>query len=449
MDEGWRLTGGFHVSEDQLALSAIRHARVPKSPLRSLVKGRGIFRGPIFSRMPADGPEHGEPYVSAKDLVTSDVEPAAYLSRRHGQLLEDLRLHEGMILVTCSGMNLGKVIWTRPELDGLVASHDLIRIEPNEQAVPPGYLFAFLSGRYGHALIRRQIYGGHIKHIEPDQIAGLPVPRLTESVEATSNDFVQRAALLRDKATAMRRKAIAKVQSLLEWTSAPVTNIATASASSLRRRMDAFHHSSRVVAGRETLANHASSVPLGSKTAEVFEPNRGPRLKVDDSAFGIPFLSSSEVFSLDPVGDYWISRRRTPNLERLQVTDKDLLLPRSGQLGGIIGRAVLPLPTYYGHAASEHLVRVRCRRREDAFFLWSIFASEPGYLATIGTGFGASIPSLDCELLADLRVPWFDSQTRKAISGLIASAIESTSDAIDLERRAVHMVEDALEGKAN
>jgi type I restriction enzyme S subunit len=181
----------------------------------------------------------------------------------------------------------------------------------------------------------------------------------------------------------------------------------------------------------------------------VFEPNRGSRLKVDDPAFGVPFLSSSEVFRLDPAGEYSISKRRTPHLDKLLVSERDLLLPRSGQLGGIIGRAVLPLPTYYGHAASEHLVRVRCSSKEGAFFLWSVFASEPGYLATIGTAYGSSIPSLDCELLAEMKVPWFDDTTRAELSKLVASAVEANTQAIHAERKAVRMVEDAIEKGAN
>lgn len=204
----------------------------------------------------------------------------------------------------------------------------------------------------------------------------------------------------------------------------------------------------RVAAAREQLVRR-SPARLADKVEAVFEPNRGPRLKVDDLKLGVPLLSSSEVFRLDPVGEYSISRQRTPHIEKLLVSERDLLLPRSGQLGGIIGRAVLPLPTYYGHAASEHLVRVRCRSTDDAFFLWAVFASEPGYLATVGTAFGSSIPSLDCELLGETKVPWFDDATRAELSTLVASAVEGNTQAIHAERMAVRMVEDAIEKGAN
>jgi type I restriction enzyme, S subunit len=442
--EDFRLTGGFHITEDRLAIATLRRWSGRTSRVSELVQGRGVFRGPIFSRMFVSDPLLGEPYVSAKDIVNSDVTPAGYLSRRHGSLLENLRLHEGMILITCSGMNLGRAIWARRDLEGLVASHDLIRIEPDEKAIPPGYLYAFLASRYGHALVRKQIYGGNIKHVEPAHIASLAVPRLGKNVETTAHGLTGEAAKLRDQATAAQREAISDVHALLGWTGIASRNITQAASSVLQRRLDAFHHTPRVVRARETLARRAA-VTLGDKVESVFEPNRGPRHKVDDPGFGVPFLSSSEVFRLDPVGEYSISKRRTPHLDKLLVSERDLLLPRSGQLGGIIGRAVLPLPTYYGHAASEHLVRVRCNSKEDAFFLWSVFASEPGYLATIGTAFGSSIPSLDCELIADMQVPWFESAKRMELSSLVADSLEANTRAIHAERKAVRIVEDAIE----
>lgn len=442
--EGHRLTGAFHVTEDRLAVATLRKWKGDSSRVADLVVGRGVFRGPIFTRVFVDDPSHGEPYVSARDIVNADVRPAGYLSRNHGPLLDALRLREGMILVTCSGMNLGSAIWARGEMEGLVASHDLIRVEPNADVVPPGFLFTFLASRYGHALIRKQIYGGHIKHVEPEHLAALSIPRLGKEIEAAAHELIEEAAKQRDKAAVLQRAAISRVCKLLGWTSVASTNITHTTSSRLQRRLDAFHHTPRAVGAREALDSD-TAVRLGDKVKSVFEPNRGPRLKVDDPAFGIPLLSSSEVFRLDPVAEYSISKRRTPHLDTLLVLERDLLLPRSGQLGGIIGRAVLPLPTYYGQAASEHLVRIRCKSKEDAFFLWSVFASEPGYLATIGTAFGSSIPSLDCELIANLAVPWFDNAKRSELSKLVGDSVDANTQAIHAERKAVRIVEEAIE----
>ena len=194
--EGCRLTGGYHLSEDQVAVNRLHRLRKQSSMLQALVTGRGVFRGPIFRRVYAAGPSHGEPYVSASDLLESHVRPASYLSPSLGDLLDGLRLDEGMILVTRSGMNLGSAIWTRPDMVGLVATDDLIRVCPDQRVVPPGYLYTFLACRYGHAWIRKQIYGGNIKHIEPSHLAPMPVPRLAEAVESRSHDLIVASAQL-------------------------------------------------------------------------------------------------------------------------------------------------------------------------------------------------------------------------------------------------------------
>ena len=66
---------------------------------------------------------------------------------------------------------------------GLFASHDLIRVVANTEAVPAGYLYTFLASRYGRVSIRRQTYGGSVKHIEPEQLRELLIPRVDRGVE--------------------------------------------------------------------------------------------------------------------------------------------------------------------------------------------------------------------------------------------------------------------------
>lgn len=50
--------------------------------------------------------------------------------------------------------------------------------------------------------------------------------------------------------------------------------------------------------------------------------------------------------------------RRTPGLEDLLVSAQTILVPRSGQLVGIIGHAVLPHGDIVGGAVSEDAIRI-------------------------------------------------------------------------------------------
>jgi len=358
--------------------------------------------------------------------------------------LSYLKIQPGMTLISCSG-TIGRMVYARPDMSEMWSSQHIMKVVPDEEKIPSGYLYAFLSSKFGVPLVTSGTYGSIIQSIEPEHIAGLPVPRLGGETEIEVHSLVEHAASKRSEAAKLRNEAVQRVVSALKWSSQAASSLwGITSSSEIQRRFDALHHTSGICAARERLAAEPSR-KLRDVVEEVFEPNRGPRRKVEDAEYGVPFLSSSEVFRLDPVGEYLISRSRTPHLERQLITDRDLLLPRSGQLGGIIGRAILPLPSYYGSAASEHLVRVRCKSKEDAFFIWAILATEPGYYAAIGTAYGSSIPSLDCSLLSDLWIPWWTDQRREAIVTLVSQMITALSQAIDAERQGVALVENAIE----
>ena len=447
--DGRRLDCGPYMSGALEAKVLLERLRARKDPLKDVTANgiAGIFNGPRFARSYVDDPANGVPFLGSTDILNADLTNLALLSQKQVAANPRLIVRARWTLITCSG-TIGRMAYARPDMDGMAGSQHFMRVVPDTKKILPGYLYSYLTSKFGVPIVVGGTYGAIIQHIEPEHIANLPVPRLGRRIETEAHELVDEAAGLRDDAANSRRKALTYVQDLLSWKTPSETNITQAAASALERRLDAFHHTPRVVEARESLSRLGAE-RLGKKVESVFEPNRGPRLKVDDPAFGVPFLSSSEVFRLDPIGEYSISTRRTPHLDKLLVSERDLLIPRSGQLGGIIGRAVLPLPTYYGHAASEHLVRVRCTSKEDAFFLWAVLASEPGYLATIGTAFGSSIPSLDCELLADLKVPWFDGAKRSQLCRLVGSALHANTRAIHAERNAVRIVEDAIEAGAN
>lgn len=447
--DGRRLDCNPYMSGALEAKVLLERLKAKKEPLRNVTENgmAGIFNGPRFARAYVDDPGAGVPFMGSTDILNGDLTNLPRLSKKQVAAAPRLVVHPNWTLITCSG-TIGRMAYARRGMEGMAGSQHFMRVVPDPQKIPPGYLYAYLSSKFGVPLVVGGTYGAIIQHIEPEHIADLPVPRLGKRIETTAHDLIAEAARLRDEVAAAQRTAISRVHKLLKWTGFPPTNVAQTTASALQRRLDAFYHKPSVVGARVALAG-PTAVRLGDNVDSVFEPNRGARLKVDDPAFGVPFLSSSEVFRLDPVGEYSISKRRTPHLDKLLVSERDLLIPRSGQLGGIIGRAVLPLPTYYGHAASEHLVRVRCISKEDAFFLWSVFASEPGYLATIGTAFGSSIPSLDCALIAEMQVPWFGDADRLALSKLVAGSVEASGRAILAERKAVRIVEDAIEKGAD
>ncbi|NEQ48434.1 MAG: restriction endonuclease subunit S [Leptolyngbya sp. SIOISBB] len=419
---------------------------MPTEPLKEITENglAGIYHAGRIKRLWVDSPKHGYPFLSSTDILQADLSELRNISKISVDENPQLIIQKDWTLITRSG-SIGKTAYARAEMNGMACTEDVLRVVPDDQKVLPGYLYTYLSSKFGMPLVTSGTYGAIIQHIEPHHIADIPVPRITSEIETKIHNLIQSAADLRSEANRKRQEAINKVEQELNWNSKELYGLSNiVDSNQLIRRFDGFYHSHSIASARNTLASHPDSILLEKVVKEVFEPNRGARIKVKDLDYGVPFLSSSEVFRLDPTGEYLVSKNM-PHFERLLIYENDLLLPRSGQVGGIIGRAVLPLATNYGHAATEHLVRIRCSSREDAWLLWAIFASQPGYYAAIGTAYGTSIPSLDCELLSQLQIPWIQGEFREEIVELVSQKITKLTEAIHKERTAIQMLENHIE----
>ena len=436
---GRRLDCNPYMSGALEARDALR--RLSKTEILSDVTER-IFHAGREGRTWVDDPRYGIPFMGSSDILSADLSTLPLISKKQVERNPLFKLGEAWTLITRSG-TIGRMAYVRPDMAGMACSEHVLRVVPKPDRIPPGYLYAFLSSRYGVPLVVSGTYGAIIQHIEPEHIADLPVPRFESNFEQKVAQAVEAAAVERVAASQHRRAAIELLEAKIDWSDQPRPIAIAPMASSLLGRMDAFHYSPRVEAGRSALSSHRS-VRLGDQVERVFEPNRGSRLKVTDPAFGVPFLSSSSVFELNPSAEYLVSRSLTPHLKGLLLSDCDVLLPRSGQLGGIIGRAVLPLPINVGQAGSEHLVRVRCHSPSDAAYLWAVLASEPGYWALIGTAFGSSIPSLDSSLISELMVPWLSEADRQEIATLASKAVAAQNKGNELEAAAVELLEEKI-----
>ncbi|MCW2312067.1 methylation-associated defense system restriction endonuclease subunit S MAD5 [Rhodoferax antarcticus] len=437
---GRRLDCNPYMSGALEARDALKRLACHKDTLQDVTLG--MFDSGRESRNWVEDAKFGVRYMGSSAISLADNANLPLISKKQVAKNPKLLIEEGWSLITRSG-TIGRMAYVRSDMAGLACSEDVLRVVPDAGRIPPGYLYAFLSSRYGVPLIVAGTYGAIIQHIEPVHIADLPVPRIAANFEQEVAQAIEAAAVEHAAASKYRRAALELFQAKIGWKyhAKPVANAPLASL--LLRRMDAFHYAPRVEAGRASLATDYG-VRLGDQVERVYEPNRGSRLKVTDPAFGVPFLSSSSVFELNPSAEYLVSRSLTPYLEELLISDRDVLIPRSGQLGGIIGRAVLPLPMNVGQAGSEHLVRVRCHSPSDAAYLWAVLASAPGYWALVGTAFGSSIPSLDSSLISKLIVPWLPAVDRQEIGSLAGKAVAAQNKGNKLESAAVALLEEKI-----
>ena len=70
---------------------------------------------------------------------------------------------------------------------------NIMKVVPDPDRILPGYLYAFLSSKFGVPLVVGGTYGAIIQHIEPHHIANLPVPRLGDELETQVHKLIKEA----------------------------------------------------------------------------------------------------------------------------------------------------------------------------------------------------------------------------------------------------------------
>ena len=434
--------------EAEIALDRLDAA---KQPLRTLTSGHdgGLYNGPMFKRVYVQDPVHGVPFMTASPMLVADLTSLSLLSKddAHSSRLSYLELEPGMTLISCSG-TIGRTVYARPDMAGVWGSQDVLKVVPDESKIPPGYLFAFLASRFGAPMVTSGTYGSIIQHLEPKHIADLPVPRLGDDIEEDVHQRVQEAAQLRVDASALFHRAIQRYEEMaglprLEQKSPYSRSISTASSTVLAARMDApfsSQYHQEALDAVEQSANGAQ--PLARYVERITEPTRFKRIKIDSEEHGVPFFGTSDLLRIDPQPSYLIPRNESS--EEYIVNEATVLIPRSGQKGGLIGTAVLPYGDVIGGAVSEHAIRAVCASDVAAGYVYVALSLESSIRQLKSRAYGSSIPSLSEDHVASVLIPVLDESDVEEVGKMGAEVARLRHKAILKERQAIQDVERAI-----
>lgn len=133
---------------------------------------------------------YGRVFIGGKQLLELDPSNKKFLSLvHHGDRITDqLELHEGMTLITCSG-TIGKVTLVGKHWENWTASQHIIRVVPINNDIA-GYISVFLASDYGYQLITRYTYGSVVDEIDDTHVSNIPFPFLKNTeVQKQINDL--------------------------------------------------------------------------------------------------------------------------------------------------------------------------------------------------------------------------------------------------------------------
>ncbi len=450
--DGRRLDCGPYMSgalEAKVLLDGLRATKVSLQDV--CLNGRsGLVNAGRIKRLWVADALHGIRFLSSTDILKADLSDLQLISKQAVRANPKLLIKSGWTLITRAG-TIGRMAYARPDMDGLACSEDVLRVIPDSDRIPPGYLYAYLSSKFGVPLVVGGTYGAIIQHIEPEHIADLPVPRLSSKVENEAHLLIIEASELRASASESLQEAILSVERTLR---APairpkegeaLSQAVMSSTLKSEMRFEGYYYNHRALAVDQWALGHPNGYWRLGEISDVFDVPPFKHIYVEPE-HGPPFFTSGDLFSLDRHADKHLSRTRTRDLHKYVIEHGWVLLARSGQLGGILGRPQFADSGLHRACTSDHVIRIVARSVPAGYLYAYLATPSVGYVLLTRTMTGASIPALWPTYLKRLRVVKSPQKFMSAVHEQVTSAFEARVKATACEDAARQLVERAIEG---
>lgn len=418
---------------------------VRKDFLRDVTKA--IYHAGRESRQWVDSLEYGVPFLGAGQLQKADLSNLPLISKKQVADTPLFVVRKGWTLITRSG-TIGKMAYARDEMDGLAVSEDVLRVVPDSEKIASGYLYAFLSSKFGAPLITCGTYGAIIQHLEAEHLTGLLIPRFGTVLEGEIHRLIEKAAELRSQASRLKKESISTFEkrcqiphakSLREYRS-PLYGRATSGM--LADRMDSTYFIPPCTEARGAFDQAAEQKRLG-EVASVFIPGIFKREYSSDANFGYPYLTGADVFCIKPTSEQNLLKTVAERY-RLVLEEGMIVLHEAGQRYGLIGHGVMVGATLDGFACTNNMVRISPFHKEDAGYIYAVLSSEHGVRLLKREAAGSSIPHLDESRIRNLSIPWPSSTIRKEVATLAHQARSNWDEADKLEDKALNLLAEAI-----
>lgn len=434
---GYRIDPDVHLSDGVQAREQLAHSPYELSTVGE--NASQVFLGNIFSRVFVKDKEHGMPYLAASDTVLANIETGRFLSNKQAKTLKNLILKKDWILITCSG-TLGNVTYTNKTFENHIATHDLIRVVPNDNKVNKGTLYVFLSGIYGYNQITQSQFGGVVKHINDIQTKAILVPVFPESFQQEVDDLIQESARLREEATDALDKAHTLLHSAFNNKD---TNIKSVSIKKIyaahNQRFEASYYVSNNRNIYDSIVEEVEFMRLKDLCTKIFRPGIFKRQYVTEG--GITFLGGADILNAIPSSYKQLSK---PQVKRMPE-----LMPKQGTIlvtcGGTIGNTVYVDNQLATCAVSQHVMRLVPNGEVHNGYLYAFLSSEIGKKLINLFAFGSVIPQIEAHHLELIPVPILDDETMNSIDALCMQYVSYNEIAKEKERKAISMVETEIE----
>ncbi len=366
-----RLDSWYYLSPGDAQVNILASARSRAAIVR--LGGTGgvgrVWAPARFKRVYAIAEELSVPYLRPYDVFNYLPEAADWLSARGTRRLDAYRLKRGMILQTCSGRNLGPAVYVDGYLEPFALSHDMIRVEIDDEQLRY-YILAFLNSTFGRVSIRRDKSGSVIDHISVEHLSRLEIIVLGHKALTRIASMIERALNLREAARVKIDQSVKEYEALLPQLKREDRRCHgwTVGSNELTGRLDAASYDPLVKKIRQQLSDLGGD--RVNDVADVVKPGGRYKTRYVTETQGVPLLSGSQVLQDSPINLQFMDPTIFRDVGKYELRAGWIVYPADGRAEEELGAPAMVTKNRDRWLASGHVGRVVPRADVDVGWLF-------------------------------------------------------------------------------
>lgn len=428
------MEGKFFLNENSLLCMPLERNLSKCVALESIAD---VMNPPVFKRQFCSPTERAVQYFQSSDVNLAAEYSSVYVYKPQAERIKAI-VHKGDILVTGFG-TIGNTRLVSKHQDGVCYANNVARIRTKGEVLN-GYIYAFITSKYGSAQLNKNASGSVVRYIEAPGIKKSLIPIPPASFQQEVDDLIQESARLREEAADALQQAIQQVEDIIPYPSKK--NVGCVSSrtilSSHNRRFEANYYISEGHDIEKYIYKNFKWKPLGQVCEDISRPDIFKRFYVQN---GIVFLGGADIFLASPDSKKQLSKTKTTNISSLAIKENTILIPRSGTIGNVAW-------AHAGHAqklASEHVIRLQPNDILRGGYIYAFLSSSIGKALIQKHIFGSVIQHIEPPHLKLIPIPVIEDSIIDNIHKLVIEYSKKVGKAIENERQAISMIEQEIE----
>ncbi len=416
-----------------------------------------VFNPPVFKRQFCMKVQNSVDYFQSSDILSAAEDSNIFINKAQATSL-NLLVKKNDILVTGFG-TIGDTRLVSKYQDGSSYANNVCRIRVKDN-IPYGYVYAFMSSKYGNAQLNKNASGSVVRYIEAPGIKKTLIPKFTDKFIIEIDELIRQSASLREEATSDLKEAerlLKEESGLRVLTTDDYDYFGTRSVqrkiSCFKRNIqeigtitiNAFNHSKRVRNGILSELYNKEHVLLKDCLIEnkMFSSVGVNAIEVKEG-HGIMLINQSDIFNSIVKGKFV---RNNKKYSSHLLKYGEILIAKIGTLGESESfcRCVFVGEDLKGQLISSAFYRLRTNDSIPSGYLYTWLNSDYGFRLIRYTQYGTKLCYPNPELLYNFPVPIIEKEKMMEIDRLVREAHTKRHQANQKELEAISMVEQEIE----